>query len=434
MNHMKSFLLIVLMVVAQVSQAETIDSLLASGQLEARAVVTTPAPYFQKAPVEVVVEIGTPHRFSSVTRVRDFTVPATLVRRVTKSAFNETRRKDGESWNYQSLRFALHPERTGQLRAPTLTAFISIETEADGVVEGELKLTVPALDVEEPPGTEDLSSWVAAETLTVEETWEGSLKTYQVGDAVTRVRRVSITGSPAMAIPASAPIELDGVDVYHAPALVDDKEVGGALQGERIERLVFTFKGGGSHTIPDQKIHWFNLKTKAVEKIDFPGRVLEVSGAPVSKAAAESSPEPKAEARGVAYAGLAILAAALWYAFYRWIGRPNWLGNVLEWSEEMRQHRRARSDFMRAAEQQESHRCLELLYKSMTEHSEWQLSAACANDPQLSAIADALMAHAFGDGQPPQTSEVERLWEMCQLSKQQGQKTDALQLNPGPSD
>lgn len=433
MNHIKSFLLLLLVLVSQVAQAETIENLLASGRLEARAVVKTQAPYFQKAPVEIVVEVGTPYRFSGVTRVRDFTVPATLVRRITKSAFNETRRKDGESWNYQSLRFALHPERTGQLRAPTLTAFISIETEADGVVEGELKLTVPALDVEELPGTEDLSSWVAAETLTVEETWEGSLKTYQVGDAVTRVRRVTITGSPAMAIPASAPIELDGVDVYHAPALVDDKEVGGALQGERIERLVFTFKGGGSHTIPDQKIHWFNLKTKAVEKIDFPGRVLEVAGAPVSEAVADSQPEPKGESGGVVYAGLAALVAALGYVLYRWIGRPNWIGHLREWFEDIRQHRRARADFMRAAEQQDSCRSLELLYQRMSEHSEWQLSAAYVNDPQLSAIADALMAHAYGDGQPPQTNEVERLWELCKLSKQQGQKTDALQLNPGPS-
>jgi len=378
------------------------------------------------------VEVGTPYRFSSVTRVRDFTVPGTLVRRITKSAFNETRRKEGKSWNFQSLRFALHSERTGRLSIPTLTAFISIETEANGVVSGELKLTVPPLEVEVPPGTGDLSSWVAADTFKVEETWEGTLKTYEVGDAVTRVRRFTISGSPAMAIPESPPIELDGVEVYHAPALVDDKEVGGVLQGEREERVIFTFKGGGTHTIPEQNIHWFNLKTKAVEKIDFPGRVLEVSGAPVSSEAA-ANPKQRGNKKGLWYGGLTALVAALGYLLFRWISRQSWLHLVRNRFDTLRYNRRTRKDFMQAAEQQNSSRCLELLYQRMSAHAEWQLSSACANDQQLSATADKLMAHAFGDGPPPETSEVQRLWELCRVAKNKQAISNTLQLNPGPS-
>lgn len=431
MDRMKSFCLMLFLVIAQVASAETIEGLLGAGELEARAVVKAPPPHFQKAPIEIVVEVGTPRRFSSVTRVRDFTVPGTLVRRTTQSAFNETRRRDGDSWNFQSLRFALHSERAGRLRPPTLTVFISVETEANGVVEGEVKLPVPPLEIEVPPGTEDLASWVAADTFKVEETWEGILDTYQVGDAVTRVRRFTISGSPAMAIPASSPIELDGVDVYHAPPLVDDEEVGGSLQGVREERVVFTFKGGGAHTIPKQSINWFNLKTKAVEKIDFPERVLEVSGAPATEAAPD--PEPRGDAKGLWYGLLAALVVALGYLLIRWIGRPTWFRHVRDRFEALRRHRGARADFMRAAEQQDSRRCLALLYQQMSEHAEWQLSTASANDPQLSAVSDALMAHAYGDGQPPEASEVQRLWELCKVPQEKQESPNALQLNPGPS-
>ncbi|MEP4076322.1 hypothetical protein [Haloferula sp.] len=430
---MKSFCLILLLAIAQVAQAETIESLLAAGELEARALVKTPTPHFQKAPIEIVVEVGTPDHFSRVTRVRDFTVPGTLIRRTTKSAFNETRRRDGDSWDFQSVRFELHSERDGRLIIPALTSFISIETEADGVVEGELKLTVPPLEIEIPPGTEDLSSWVAADVFTVEETWEGVLENYEIGDAVTRVRSFTISGSPAMAIPASAPIKLNGVDVYEAPVLVDDEEVGGALQGVREERVVFTFKGGGTHTIPDQSIHWFNLKTKAVETIDLPGRALEVSGPPVAAAAAEPESEPRGDTKGLWYGVLAVVGLALGYFLFRRIGRPSWIGRVRARLESSRRHRDARADFMRAAEQQDSRRCLELLYRRMSEHSEWQLSAACANDPQLSAAADALMAHAYDGGLPPQASEVQRLWDLCEAPKEKQESPDALQLNPGPS-
>ncbi len=431
MDRLKSLSLMLLLATAQVTQAETLEGLLDAGELEARAVVKTPAPHLQKAPIEIVVEVGTPHRFSRVIRVRDFTVPGTLVRRTTQSAFNETRRRDGDSWNFQSLRFELHSERAGRLLIPTLTAFISVKTETNGVVEGEIKLPVPPLEIEVPPGTEDLPSWVAANTFKVEETWEGNLKTFEIGDAVTRVRRFTISGSPAMAIPASSPIKLAGVDVYHAPPLVDDEEVGGLLQGTREERVVFTFKGGGTHTIPDQRVHWFNLKTKAVEKIDFPGRVLEVSGVPVSEAT--SDPEPRGDATGLWYGGLAVLAVALGYLLFRWIGWPTWYRHLRDQLKALRRHRRARAGYMHAAEQQDSRRCLGLLYQQMSRHAGWQLSTACANDPQLTAASAALMAHAFGDGAPPEASEVQRLWELCRPPKEKQESRDSLQLNPGPS-
>lgn len=431
MDQLKSLYLMLLLATAQVAQAETIEGLLDAGELEARALVKTPPPHFQKAPIDIVVEVGSPYRFNRVIRVRDFTVPGTLVRRTTQSAFNETRRRDGESWNFQSLRFELHSERAGRLLVPSLTAFISVKTEENGVVEGEVKLPVPPLEIGVPPGTEDLDSWVAANTFTVEETWEGILKTFEIGDAVTRVRRFTISGSPAMAIPASSPIKLVGVDVYQAPPLVDDQHVGGSLQGVREERVVFTFKGGGTHTIPDQRVHWFNLETKAVETIDFPGRVFEVSGAPVSETAPD--PEPKRDATGLWYGAMAVLVVALGYLLFRWIGRPAWFRHVRNRVEASRHHRSARADFMRAAEQQDSHRCLELLYQQMSEHAEWQLSTACANDPQLTAASAALMAHAFSDGPPPEASEVQRLWELCRAPKKKQESQHALQLNPGPS-
>lgn len=436
MKHANLFYLMLSLVVAQVvqtAQAETIQGLLDAGKLEARAVVKTPAPHFQKAPVEIVVEVGTPDRFNGSIRVRDFTVPATLVRRMTKTAFNETRRRDGVSWNFQSWRFELHAERSGPLRVPDLATFISIESETDGDVKGELKLTVPPIQIEVPPGTEALASWVAANQFNVEESWEGTLDSYQIGDAVTRIRKFTISGSPAMAIPASPRIELDGVQVYHAPPLVDDKEVGGKLQGVREERVVYTFKGGGAFTIPEEHTHWLNLKTKAVEKIDFPGRSFEVSGPAASNAKLSDSSESKEGGKGVLYAGLAGGLFGLGYLLYRWMKKSTKLDQLRAWVGSLQRHHRSRRAFMQAAEQQDSKRCLELLYQHMSEHDEWQLSTACENDPQKRAASDVLMAHAFGGGQPPVVGDVKGLWELGKPPKSTREHASALRLNHGPS-
>ena len=226
MCRVKLLCLVLVLAIARVAQAETIEGLMAAGELEARVVVETPAPLFQKAPIVIAVEVGTPHRFKRGTRVRNFTVPGILIRPVSEFAFNETRRRGGDSWAFQSWRFQLHSERAGALRIPALTTFISVDTETHGVLEGEVKLQVPSLEIEVPPGTEGLASWIAATGFEADESWEGALDEYQIGDAVTRVRRFTIHGAPAMAIPASPQIELDGVQVYHAPALVDDKAVG----------------------------------------------------------------------------------------------------------------------------------------------------------------------------------------------------------------
>jgi len=433
MNYGKLLCLILILSTAGVAQAETIEDLIAAGELEARVVVETPAPLFQKAPIVIAVEVGTPFRFKGSTRVRNFTVPGTLVRPTTKFAFNETRRRGGDSWAFQSLRFRLYAERAGSLHTPPLTTFVSVETETHGVVEGEINLQVQPLEITVPPGTEGLTSWVAATAFKVDESWEGVLEAYQVGDAVTRIRRFSINGVPAMAIPASPQIELDGVQVYNAPVLVDDKTVGSSLEGVREERVVFTVKAGGTHSIPGHRIHWFNLNTRAVEQIDFPGRTLDVSGPATSDAAAAAAPETSYDMGNLLYLGLAVLGVALSYLLLRWLHRTTWYHSVRDHLSIWRGHRRAKTAFMRAAAQQDSRRCLALLYKRMSEHGEWQLSTACAADPQLSGVSAALMANAYGEGQPPEASELQRLWEVCTAPKKQQDKPNELRLNPGPS-
>ena len=431
MYYGKLLWLILILAIARDAQAETIEGLIAAGELEARVVVETPAPLFQKAPIMIAVEVGTPFRFKGGTNVRDFTVPGTLVRPTSKSAFNETRRRGGDSWAFQIVRFRLYPERAGSLRTPPLTTFVSVETESHGVVEGEVRLQVPPLEIEAPPGIEGLVSWVAATEFEVDESWEGVLESYQVGDAVTRIRRFAINDVPAMAIPASPQVKLDGVQIYYGPALVDDKTVGNSLEGIREERVVFTIKAGGTHTIPGDRIHWFNLKTNTVEQINLPGRTFDVSGTKTTDTAA--APEPRNEAGNLSYWGLAVLGAALSYLLLRWLLRTTWYHYVRDRLEIWQGHRRDRTAFMRAAEQHDSRRCLALLYKRMSEHAEWQLSIACAADQQLSGISAALMAHAYGDGQPLEASELKRLWEVCTAPKKQRDNLKELRLNPGPS-
>ncbi|MEP4484789.1 MAG: hypothetical protein ABJ013_04090 [Halioglobus sp.] len=417
--------------IAPIAQAETIEDLIAAGKLEASVLVKTPAPHFQKAPLLITVEVGTPGHFGTGVRVRDFAVPGSVVRPVSKFAFNESRRREGDTWTFQSWSFHLYAERPGALRIPALTTFVSVDAETNGVVEGELKLQVPPLKIVAPPETKGLASWVAATGFEVDESWEGVLETYQIGDAVTRVRRFTINDVPAMAIPASPDVEIDGIQVYYAPALVDDKTVGSSLKGVREERVIFTIKAGGTHTIPGHQIHWFNMNTRRVEQIDFASRTFEVEGGTTPDAAA--APEPSGKMENLLYWVMAVLGAALGYLLLRWLRRTSWYHYGRDYLEVWRSYHRIKTDFMRAAAQQDSRLCLALLYRRLSVHAEWQLSTVCASDPKLSAIAAALNAHAYSDGQPPEVGELQHLWQVCTKPEKPHDNEYELRLNPEPS-
>lgn len=417
--------------VIHVAQAETIEDLIAAGELEARIVIKTPEPHFQKAPIVFAVEVGTSRWFKRGTRVRDFTIPGCMVRPVSKFAFNETRRRGGDTWSFQNWSFQLFSERTGNLSTPELTTFISVDTELYGVVEGEISLQIPPLKITAPPGTEGLESWVAANEFKVEESWEGVLENYQIGDAITRIRRFTIKGAPAMAIPASPPIKLDGVQIYQAPALVDDKAVRGVTEGTREEREIFTLESGGYHTVPAHSIHWFNVNTKTIEKIDFKSMTFDVEHSSLPKI--DDSIVPEIKIKPLLYGLLAIICTVLSYLLARLIGRTSRYQHVHHHLIILRIHRRAQKDFMSAANQQDSRRCLELLYKRMSDHTEWQLSTVCATNTELSAIADTLMAHAYGEGKAPETNEIKKLWKGCTKPKINREVGNTLRLNPGSS-
>ena len=424
-----SKLFFLILVIAQVAQAETIEELISAGEIEAEIVVKSAVPHYQKAPIEFTVKVGTPKEFKNGTRVRNFSIPGTFVRPTSKFAFNSTKVINGITWKYQSWSFELFAERTGPLKTPALSTFISITTESHGLVEGETKLQIPPLEISTPPGTEGLTSWFAAKEFSVEETWEGELKKHELGDAITRIRRFTIKGAAAMAIPSSPKIDLEGLQMYYAPANVNDKLVGSSLQGIREERVVFTVKAGGTYTIPAHHIDWFNLKTKAVERINFSPRTIEVSGPPVAK----TTPKSDSNDKNILPWILAILGVVFSYLLLRWLSQTTAYHKLLTFIDHRKQKRRAKTAFMQAAMKRDSRQCIELLYQHMSEQAEWQISTAFSTDPQLNAVANALMAHAYGNEPAPKVSEVQRLWEFCRDLQGEQKNQNPLQLNPKKS-
>ena len=410
-------------------EIKTIEDLISAGELEAQLVIETKPPLYQKAPIEISVEVGTDRWFKRGTKVHDFIVAETLVRPTSSFAFNDSRRRDGDTWSFQSWSFYLYAQKTGRLQTPPLTVFISVDTEMHGVIEGEITLEAPELEIQAPPGSEALDYWVASTDFTVDESWEGELEEYQVGDAVTRIRRFTIDSAPAMSIPDSPEIKLDGLQVYQAPAKVNDKTVRGSIQGIREEKTVITFNTAGSFTIPDDQLFWLDLDTNSVETIELPGREFEVSGLSLGSQIS-LKPSFKENKWLFLYTGIGILALALsFFVIRKLIQLPSFISirNRLDLAKQKRQ---LKAGYMRAASEQNTQQCLNLLYERMSDYSQWQLEMACAHDQELSRVSAALLAHAYGVGKAPEVNELKMLWKVTDVTKNNMDCEVSLQLNP----
>ncbi|GEM_PF-7012594 len=409
--------------------AQSLEELLDAGALQARIVLKTEPPLYQKAPILLTVEAGSATRFARSTKVESFRIPGAVVTPISSFAFSETRRIGDQSWAFQSWRFQVNAERSGELQIPPIQISMAVEGEGGVVIEGQLNLEIPPQRIEIPPGTEQLETWLAANSFSVEERWEGLLEEYEVGDAVTRIRSFQISGAPAMAIPASPSLQLKGLDIYEAPALLDDKVVGVKSQGSREERVVFTLQTSDSFLIPGESLTWFNASTGKLEQIDLPEQELKGSGARANRSGkTDSSPSTNTSAWLWLFAipGLAFLIVVL---------RGIWqLRRIQALRKRIRQRQleqKAKREYLRAAKEKNLSRCLELLYQRLADQGIWQLSELSESRPELQRISTQLLAAASQGKAGPELRALEQLWNASRSHPDSSRhRPPSLKLNP----
>jgi hypothetical protein len=391
------------------------------------------------------VEIATARWFGRGTRVRDFRIPGAVLRPVSTFADNSSRRINGETWSVQRWRFRVFPRESGRLTIPQLRVFVSVNTETDGTVEGELTLPSTTARIVSPPGTENLDIWVATPTLSIEQHWEGSLDAYLPGDAITRTRSFVVEDAPAMMLQGSETPQIPGLSFYQAPANVVDESHRGTLTGKREERMVITFEAPGHYQIPGLDYVWFNTGTGRLETISLPALELEVL-------AAEAMPRESAK-RSAWLPGTPLIlgsGAAVLLMLLLWLSRHSELSKRARTLVRRRLlQQRSRSAYLQALQQNNSALCLQLLYQQLAQSgSQRQLQDAvrahAAGQGRLFADAEQtpehslrlLLEHGYGQGDAlPGHKAAAELWKaVSEHSKDSDNETSSpLQLNPGAS-
>lgn len=125
----------------------------------------------------------------------------------------------------------------------------------------------------------DMSPWLPAESLVLEEKWAVNPPKFIQGEPLTRTISIKAEGLTAAQLPELPEISMSGVKLYPDQPLIKDIENDTGITGYRTEKVAFIPTGSGEVSLPEIEIPWWNTVTQQREVAKIPARIIQVSPA-----------------------------------------------------------------------------------------------------------------------------------------------------------
>jgi hypothetical protein len=207
-------------------------------------------------------------------------------------------------------RFAIYPQRSGELLIPALV-FSATPAEASDsdatstqpgklthVTSGQIPLEVKA----KPAGYPADAPWLPARSLSIEESWSPEPDQSQVGDSLTRSITVKAEGLSSAQLPPLPSTDIKGLRRYPDQPQLSNASSDRGLLGSREERVALVPTRSGGIDLPAIDVTWWNTREDHLEHTSLAARSLQVS----------DSPSLAIDTPAGDVAGQSAAAAALW--------------------------------------------------------------------------------------------------------------------------
>jgi hypothetical protein len=270
--------------------------------------------------------------------------PALLVRLPERATLPTRERVGGESWPGITRLYRLYPLAPGRFDIPTQTVTVTYaDPDTLDPVTRQLPIGPFTLTATMPEAARALDPPILATALIAEQQIEMPEEPHP-GDAIRRRVSARIEGTTALLIPPLIPPSIPPQDrarpeatlrAYPDEPSLSETETRGILSGTRDETVTYVIQSGGTATLPDIALSWFNTETGRIETLTLEGITLDIP---------DTAP-PAAGSGGVLRAALTLLGVvgALWLATTRLWPRldPLWARARLRWrASEPYAHRR----------------------------------------------------------------------------------------------
>ena len=298
-----------LTVIPTATAAQNIEDLVNQGKLTIDLKVNHKEQQIVGQALILAIEVSTDRWFATGSQIQHFTLKNVVMQANNITTINGSKRIKGQTWATQTHEITLYPTVSGAYQIDPIHVDISVNTEHDGIVSGELSTQESSFNIELPKALEGIENFIVSPqvTLTVDGQFDEE-KNYAIGEAITQTITITADNTPAMMIKpinlvannlvaasltandkstdnkvVSDKATLDGVSIYHKPAQVFDKSNRGTLLGTRIESFTYIFEKPGRYVIDEQVIYWWNSQTNTLEYLLIPSSAWTVSDGGLSK-------------------------------------------------------------------------------------------------------------------------------------------------------
>ena len=217
--------------------------------------------------------------------ISNFDIPDAVVENLERRSFQ--RRLGNRTWLVTELRYAVYPQKSGPLVIPAI-GFTAREVQPGRSLLGarlgrRLRMASQPvnIDVKSVPASFPGEVWLPAKALTLEENWSISPDSLNVGDSTTRTLTLTARGLQGSQLPPLSSVQgavnIPEIRFYPDQESIDQSELADGLQGRRVQSEALVARSGGSWTLPEIRVPWWNTETDSLEYATLPARTVAVT-------------------------------------------------------------------------------------------------------------------------------------------------------------
>ncbi|WP_413991116.1 hypothetical protein ACMDCR_03075 [Labrys okinawensis] len=264
-------------------------------------------------PVDLVVEVLFPGEMPHPPRVSVADAPGAQILRFETQAVTLREQVGATSYVGQRFTFVVFPRRGDRLVIPAAQVTL---LDRNGDPAGAAQGVAQSLDVDVPSGIDASGPVLAAEEVTLTQSWNPLPGTTRLrpGAALVRTIQRKAQGVPALGMADFSFGAPAGVRVYLDPPQSEDHVNRGDVEGSRTDRVTYVFEKAGSYDLPPLVQSWWDMRNRQARQLTAAGIQVDVAAAASANARARPSFwTTRAIAAAISIA-LVVVAGLAWFA------------------------------------------------------------------------------------------------------------------------
>ncbi len=211
--------------------------------------------------------------------------PDAIIEKLSEDNYTTTR--NGISYEVFERRYAIFPQRSGQLKInpvtfegrvnPTQPRTIFDQFRMSGQLK-RLRSKAVSATVKAAPASIKLQNWLPASELQLVEEWSDDIEKLKTGDPVTRTITIAARGLTAVQLPDLKFEDIDGLKQYPDKPVTENRTQTDGITGLKQIKIAIIPTRAGSYTLPAIKLQWWNTTTGKEEFATIPEQVLTAVG------------------------------------------------------------------------------------------------------------------------------------------------------------